>query len=313
MKKTCTALLLFCLLAASAVPAAEFINIATGSTGGTYYPVGATMANIWRENISGAKAGAQSSGGTVNNIQLLEAGEAEAGIIDGMYYDAYHGLGNYVGRPHPFLRGIAVLYPDVVHFVVAKGSGITSIKDLKGKRVSVGPVGGSVPLMAQAILAAAGLDMRKDLRPEYLGHAETTAAFADKHIDAAIAIGSQGIASVVELTTLGTAYLLPLDDDIIRAVSMAAPYLTPYTIPAGSYKGQTMPLASLSIPNIVAVHEKLSPELVYAMTKLLFTHKADLVAVAAAMQDMLPENARQIKIPLHPGAEKYYKELGLMP
>lgn len=313
MKKGCMLLALCCLLTLPAAAFAEFINIATGSTGGTYYPVGATMANIWRDNIPGAKASAQSTGGTISNIQLMQAGEAEACICDGMYYDAYHGLGNYAGRAHPFLRGIAVLYPDVVHFVVAKGSGIKAIADLKGKRVGVGAVGGSVPLMAQAILAAAGLDMRKDIRPEYLGHAETTAAFADKHIDAAIAVGSQGIASVVEMTTLGTAEVLPLGADIISAVCASAPYFTPYAIPGGSYRGQDNTLLTLSIPNIVAVHEKLPLDMVYNMTRLLFEHKADLVAVAASMESMKAENIAQIKIPLHPGAENYYREQGILP
>lgn len=313
MKKKCMLLFVCCLLAIPAIALAEFINIATGSTGGTYYPVGATMANIWRDNIPGAKASAQSTGGTVNNIQLLRAGEAEACICDGMYYDAYHGMGSYAGRAHPFLRGIAVLYPDVVHFVVAKDSDIKTVADLKGKRVGVGPVGGSVPLLAQAILAAAGLDMRKDIRPEYLGHAETTAAFADKHIDAAIAVGSLGIASVVEMTTLGTAKILPLDADIITTVCASAPYFTPYAIPSSSYKGQDEALSTLSIPNIVAVHEKLSPDLVYHMTRLLFEHKADLVAVAASMEAMKAENVAQIKIPLHPGAERYYREQGILP
>lgn len=292
--------------------AAEFVNIATGSTGGTYYPVGSTMANIWREGIPGLKASAQSTGGTVNNLQLLAMEEAEVCISDGLYYDAYKGLGKYTGQPHTFLRGMVVLYPDLVHFMVAKGSGIQSIRDLKGKRVAVGPVGGSVPLMAEVILRAGGLDMRKDIRPEYLGHAETAAAFADKHIDAAFAMGSQGIASVLEMTTLGTAEIRDLDADIITAVSAAAPYVTPYTLAPGSYQTQNNPIQTLSVPNIVAVHEKLSSDLVYTMVRLLFERKADLVAVAAAMKDMKAEDVEKIRIPIHPGAERYYRERGLI-
>lgn len=305
-------MIVLCYIVLTAFPAraAEFISVATGTIGGTYYPIGSTMANIWREGISGIKANAQSTGGTVNNIQLLATGEAEACISDGMYYDAYKGLENYAGQPHPFLRGAVVLYSDLVHFMVARGSGIKSIRDLKGKRVAVGPVGGSVPLVTEAILRAGGLNMRKDIKPEYLGYAETAAAFADKHIDAAIALGSRGIANVVEMTTLGTAEIVSLDADIIKSVSDSAPYFNPHTLPAGSYKKQDSPIETLSIPNILAVHEKLSPDLVYAMTKLLFEHKADLVAVAAAMEDMKAEYIGHIKIPLHPGAERYYREQG---
>ncbi len=312
MKQWVVVAVCYSLLTAFPAIGAEFINIATGSTGGTYYPVGSTMANIWREGIPGLKASAQSTGGTVNNLQLLTMGEAEVCISDGLYYDAYKGLGNYAGQPHTFLRGMVVLYPDLVHFMVARGSGITSIRDLRGKRVAVGPVGGSVPLMAEAILRAGGLDMRKDIRPEYLGHAETAAAFADKHIDAAFAMGSQGIASVLEMTTLGTAEIRSLDADIITAVSAAAPYATPYTLPPESYQAQSDPIQTLSVPNILAVHEKLSPDLVYTMTRLLFERKADLVAVAAAMKEMKAEDVGNIKIPIHPGAERYYREQGLI-
>ncbi len=313
MKKLfCLAAILFCAAFSSAAQAAEFINVATGSTGGTYYPVGSTMANIWRDNIPGLKASAQSTGGTVNNIRLLAAGEAEACITDGMYYDAYNGLNNFAGKKHPFLRGVVVLYSDLVYFVAAKDSGIKTLEDLRGRRVAVGAVGGSAPLIAGTVLKAAGIDMHKDIKPEYLGHAESTAAFADKHIDAAIAVGSPGIASVVEVTTIGTAHLLSFPPEIIEKVCATAPYFSPHAIKPDSYKGQSEPVATFSIPNILTVHEKLKPDLVYEMTRQLFAHKADLVAVAASMEAMDAEAAGQIKIPLHPGAEKYYKELGIL-
>lgn len=133
-------------LTAAALPAAaaQFVNIGTGPTGGTYYPVGAGIAKIWNSGITDMMANAQSSGGTRNNIQLMENGEAQVIFADGLYYDAYNGRDSYKGTPKKFMRAMAPLYPEAIHVVVRKGSGIKSIADLKGRRVSVGAVGGSV-------------------------------------------------------------------------------------------------------------------------------------------------------------------------
>lgn len=195
------------MIALLALPslAQEYVNIGTGPTGGTYYPVGSGIAKIWRDNVPDLKATAQASGGTRNNIQLMEAGDAEVIFADGLYYDAYNGLASYIGQPKKFIRALVPLYPEAVHIVVLKGSGIKSIQDLKGKKVSVGAVGGSVSLTAETLFKHAGLDPKKDMKLEYLGHAESVNAFMDKNIDAAVTVGAIGIASVVEPMSIGTA------------------------------------------------------------------------------------------------------------
>ena len=313
MKKLAFALMLLFggLTLALPAQAAQFINIATGPTGGTYYPVGAAMAKIWSDNIKDVNASAQSTGGTFNNISLLGSGEAEACFADGLYYDAYNGKGRFDGKPQSFMRGIVVLYPEVIHIVVAKGSGINSFADLKGKRVSFGAVGGSVTATSESLFRAAGFDPKKDLNVEYLGHADSIAAFADKRIDAAVTMGAIGISSVVEPTTIGTVKLISIPKEAIDAMCAQSPYFSPAVIKAGTYKGQDSEITTFSSPNIIAVHEKLDDGLVYEMTKQLLTHKSDLEAVAAVMKAMQAESVGQIKIPLHPGAEKYYKELGI--
>lgn len=317
MKKLSLALLLGALLLATTAPrlaeaATQFVNIATGPTGGTYYPVGAAMAKVWTDNIPNIKANAQSTGGTFNNISLLSSGEAEACFADGLYYDAYNGKGRFEGKPQSFLRGIVVLYPEVIHMVVAKDSGINSFADLKGKRVSFGAVGGSIPVTSENLFKAAGFDPKKDLKIEYLGHADSIAAFADKRIDAAVTMGAIGISSVVEPTTIGTVKIISIPKNVIAAVQAQTPYFSEAVIKAGTYKGQNEDIVTLSSPNIIAVHEKMNPELVYQMTKQLLTHKGDLEVVAAVMKAMQANSVDQIKIPLHPGAAKYYKELGLV-
>lgn len=292
--------------------AAEFLNIATGPTGGTYYPVGAAMAKIWSDKIAGVKASAQSTGGTFNNISLLGKGEAEACFADGLYYDAYFGKGRYENNPQKFLRGMVVAYPEIIQLVVSTKSGINSFEDLKGKRVSFGSVGGSVTQTSEQIFKAAGLDPAKDIKVEYLGHADATAAFADRRIDAAINMGALGISSVTEPTTTGTVKLISLPESAIKAMCASRPYFSPATIPAGTYKGQTEPIYTFQSPNIIAVTEKLPDDLVYNMTKELFANKQDLVNVAKVMEAMKPDEVGQIRIPLHPGAERYYREIGVL-
>ena len=299
-------------LSSSLAAADVFINVGTGPVGGTYYPVGSAMAKIWTDSVPGMKASAQSTGGTRNNIQLLADGDAEIAFADGLYYDAYNGKGHYEGNPQKFLRALAPLYPEAIHILVAKESGIRSLADLKGKRVSVGAVGGSTMLTARQIFRLAGLDPDADVKSENLGHAETVAAFSDKRIDASVTIGALGIASVVETTTLGLVDILDIPDDIVAKIVEETPYFAPLSIPAGTYKGQDAPVKTFSSPNILAVHEKVDDGTAYEMTKQLFQHKADLVAVSARMDAMDPSQISIIRIPLHPGAEKYYRETGAL-
>jgi len=299
-------------LLASSAWAVTFINLATGTTGGMYYPVGAAMVKIWNENVSDIRASVQSTGGTVHNIQLMGNGEAEAGFMDHNYYSAYNGLGKWEGNPQRYIRGVVPLYPEPVQLMVAPNSGIKTVYDLKGKKVSIGAVASGTEVTARQLLNLAGIDPDKDIKAENLGVGDTGRAFADRLIDAAIMMGALGQAGVVEATTLGVAYLIDIPDEIIKKAVSQYPYWFPFTIPAGIYKGQGEPIKTYAGPNIIAVHEKLPEDLVYQMTKALFEHKEDLIAVTPQMEHMVPENVEQIVIPLHPGAERYYKEIGVL-
>ena len=158
--------------------AATFINIGTGSTGGTYYPVGAAMAKVWNASVPGMKANAQSTGGTAQNLALLGKGEAEVIFADGLYFFAYSGKGEFKDKPMKNLRGLVPLYAEPIHFLVAKGSPIKTVADLKGKRVSVGAVGSGTEVTVRTLLKCASLDPDKDIKAENLGLSDTAAAFA---------------------------------------------------------------------------------------------------------------------------------------
>ena len=298
------------LVFAGAASAATFINIGTGSTGGTYYPVGAGMAKVWNSAIPGMKANAQSTGGTAQNLALLGKGEAEVIFADGLYFFAYEGKGAFDGKPMKELRGLVPLYAEPIHFLVAKGSNIKSIQDLKGKRVSVGAVGSGTEVTVRTLLKVAGLDPDKDIKPENLGLSDTAGAFADKNIDAALTVGALGIAGVVEITTLGTAEFRDIPSDIVAKLGKELPYYLPFDIPANTYKGQTKPVKALASWNVLITTEKLGDEDAYKMTKSLYEHKQDILNISTRLASMSPENLKYIQVPLHKGSLKYYKEIG---
>lgn len=293
--------------------AITFINLGTGSTGGTYYPVGAAMTKIWNDNIKGLKASVQSTGGTLNNIQLMTKKQAEMGFADGNYYNAYNGLGVFKGqKPKTFLRGIVPLYPEPIQLLVRKGSGIKTVADFKGRRISIGAVASGTSITAKQFLRLAGLDVEKDIKAEYLGVGDTSKAFSDNHIDAAVMVGALGMAGVIEVTTLGLVEFIDIPEEVIQKAQEESPYWFPFTIPANYFNGQPNAVKTYAGPNIIACRAELPEQLVYEMTKALYDKKADLVAVSKKMEEMKPENCKNIAIPLHPGAVRYYKELGLI-
>lgn len=304
------AALILIILFASISSAATFINIGTGTTGGTYYPVGASMAKVWNTVIKDMRANAQSTGGTAQNLALLGKGEAEVIFADGLYYFAYEGEGAFKGKAMKNLRGLVPLYAEPIHFLVAKNSGIKTISDLKGRRVSVGAVGSGTEVTVRTLLEIAGLNPDKDIKAENLGLSDTASAFADGNIDAALTVGAVGIAGVVEITTLGTAEFRALPDELVKSLSEKLPYYLPFDIPAGAYRGQNSPVGTVASWNVLVVTDKLGDQLVYEMTKALYDKKQDLLNVSPRLDSMSPENLKYIQIPLHPGAQKYYKEIG---
>lgn len=311
MKRTlgimvCVAVILS--MAAGVASAVTFVNIATGSTGGSYYPLGAAMAKIWNDNIDDIKASVQSTGGTVHNIQLMGSGEADVAFMDGLYYYAYLGKDKYEGNPQEYIRALVPLYPEPIQLMIAKGSGIKSLEDFKGKRISIGAVASGTEVTARQLLKAAGIDPDNDIKAENLGVGDTAKAFSDNRIDAAIMVGSIGMAGVVEATTLGVVEFIDVPDEIRDKVIEETPYWVPFTIPSNTYRGQEEDVRTYASWNIVAVHKDLDPGLVYQMTKQLYEHKEDLLAVRAMMTTMSEENIRYILIPMHEGAQKYYDE-----
>lgn len=287
-----------------------FISIGTGTTGGSYYPLGGTMAKIWTDNIENLTASVQSTGGTNQNIQLMEDKQAEAGFTDTKYVLAYKGKDTWDGKPQTWLRGLVPLYPEPTNIVVAKNSGITKLEDLKGKNVSIGAVGSGTESTSRELFKVLGMDVDKDVKAFMLGTGDTAKAFQDKQIDAAILVGSLGMSSVIELTSLNLVDFMDLPDDIFNKIYEINDTWIQFTIPANYYQNQPNEVRTYAAFNIISVHEDIPEDIAYQMTKTLFDNKEDLIAVRTTMESMTLENVEKIVIPIHPGALKYYKEMG---
>ena len=290
-----------------------FLSFGTSGQGGTTYPVGVGMANIWNKYIPNLNVSAQATGGTANNIQLFEQGEIEIDIGDGLHYEAFTGTDKFAGKkPLSFLRGVLPVFPETAYILVKKGSPIKSIHDLRGRRVSIGPVASGSEVTNRALLLLAGIDPDKDIFKEHIGRSELVRAFTDNQVDVVMETGAIGFAPVIEMTTLDLVDFIELPDDVVEKFVAQKPYYSPFTMPANSYKGQTKEVKSISNWVCFYVHESLDADLVYSMAKAIFDHHEELINVNKVTQLTQAKYFEAVPVPLHEGAKRYYREIGLL-
>lgn len=285
--------------------------LATGGTTGTYYSFGGAMAQIFNTKIENMNITAQSTGASVENCKLLGKNEAELAILQNDMLDyAYNGTEAFKDSKIENVRGIAILYPEIVQIVGSEG--IASVEDLKGKKVSVGAPGSGVEANARQILAAAGLTY-DDMDVSYLSFAESADAYKDKHIDAFFVTSGIPNSSIQDISTQNAISLVSLSDEAIAGLTEKYPFFGEYTIPANTYKGQTKEAKTVAVMATLATNAEASEDVVYKITKSLFDNQPELAKAHAKGVEVSLENAiSAISIPLHPGAEKYYKEVGLI-
>lgn len=317
MKSTRTLVLSLALVAAAGAAHAQqqFFRIGTGGTAGTYYPVGGMIANAVSQPGKIA-ASAQASNGSVANVTGVAGGALESGFSQADVATwAYKGTGLYDGKPNvPGLRLIANLYPESVHVVVKKGSGIKSVADLRGKRVALDEPGSGTLVNARAILAAYGLK-ESDIKPEYIKPNQAGDKMKDGALDAFFFTGGAPAGAIAELASAGTGIdLLPIDGKEADALRASSPFFAPDTIAAETYKGVGA-VKTLAVGAQWVTSDKVDANLVYEVTKALFSEatQKQLAAGHAKGKFITRENAVQgAGIPFHAGAEKFYKEVGLL-
>lgn len=291
--------------------AAQPINILTGGTGGVYYPIGVALAGVYREAIPGSRPAVQATKASVENLTLLHQGRGEVAftlgdsLMQAWNGDLDAGFRSKLDR----LRTIAAIYPNYVQIVATRASGIRSLGDLKGKRLSVGAPKSGTELNARTILSAAGLRYEDLGRVEYQPFSASVEMIKHQQLDATLQSAGLGVASIRELASAMDTVIVDIPLAIIDKIG---PPYGPGIIPAGTYAGQTADVATACIPNFLVTHAELSEDLVYALTKALFEHLPKVGAAHPAAKSITLEQApKGSPIPLHPGAARFYREKGL--
>jgi TRAP transporter TAXI family solute receptor len=293
--------------------AQEFINVLTGGTSGVYYPLGVALSEIYGKGIEGARTQVQATKASVENLNLLQQGKGEIAFALGDSVKLAAEGNAEAGFPGKLdkLRGIAAIYPNYIQIVASRESGIKTLADLKGKSLSVGAPASGTELNARAIFAAAGLKYEDLGRVEYLPFAESVELIKNRQLDATLQSAGLGVASIRDLASSVDIVVVPIPPDEVGRIGDAS-YIDA-TIPAGTYAKQEADVPTAAIVNILVTHEGVSDDLAYAMTKLLFSHLAELRAAHSAAGDISLEHAlHALPIPLHPGAERYYREVGMV-
>ncbi len=293
--------------------AQQYISILTGGTGGVYYPLGVSLASIYSKNMQGVQATAQATKGSVENLQRLGKNDAEVAITlgDSLSF-AWNGNAE-VGFAQPVknLRGMAVLYSNVIQIVASKESGIKTLADLKGKRMSVGAPRSGTELNTRAVLAAAGIDYKDLGKVEYLDFNQSVELIKNRQLDVTLQSVGLGNAALRDLANSVDIVVVPVS--AAEAAKIPDKAYAPVVMPVNTYKGQTAAVETVAVANILVTTEKMSTDAVYQMTKLMFDNLDTLIAAHASAKEIKLETAlKGMPIPLHPGAEKFYKEKGVL-
>jgi uncharacterized protein len=290
----------------------QFVNVLTGGTAGVYYPLGVALAKVYGEEIEGARTSVQATKASVENLNLLQQGKGEVAFTLGDSLVLGYQGDEEAGFKAPLdkLRGVAAIYPNYIQIVATADSGIETLDDLKGKRLSVGAPKSGTELNARAILGAAGISYDDLGKVEYLPFAESVELMKNRQLDATLQSAGLGVASIRDLAASVPIRVVAVPADLVASVG--SPYVAA-TIPAGTYSGQDEDVPTAAVVNFLVTHSEVDDELGYAMTKALWENVDALVSAHAAAKGIKPEQAvAGMPVPLHPGAERYYREKGMM-
>ncbi|MDX2155252.1 MAG: TAXI family TRAP transporter solute-binding subunit [Hyphomicrobiaceae bacterium] len=299
---------------AAAMPARAdtFINVLTGGTSGVYYPLGVALSKIYGEKSPGERTQVQATKASVENLNLLQQGKGEIGFSLGDSVQLAWEGSEEAGFKTKLdkLRAIASIYPNYIQIVAAKASGIASLEALKGKSLSVGAAKSGTELNTRAIFAKAGLTYGDLGKTEYLPFAESVELMKNRQLDATLLSAGLGVAAIRDLAASLPIEIVAIPKSV--GEKLGAPYV-PVEIPAGTYDGQTAAVPTVAVGNILVTHSGVSDEVAYQMTKQLFENLPDMVAAhKAATAIKLEAGPTGLPIPLHPGAEKFYREKGII-
>jgi len=286
-----------------------FINIATGGTAGTYYPLGGAIAEILNKNVEGVNATAESTGASVANINLLKEGNVQIAFVQNdITYYADKGEEMFKDQKVEGLKALATIYPETVQLITLANNNIKSVADLKGKKVAVGAAGSGVEANARQIMAAEGITY-DDIDEQYLSFAEAANGLKDGNIDAGFITAGFPTAAIQDLSAQHDVLLIPVSDATADKLIADYPFYTKIVIPAGTYQKQTEDVNTLAVKAMLVVTDEMDEQLAYDITKAIYSNLDKLKAAHSVGTLILPETAAEgMSVPMHPGAEKYFNE-----
>ncbi|MGH2376044.1 MAG: TAXI family TRAP transporter solute-binding subunit [bacterium] len=296
----------------------RLLSLVTGGTAGVYFPLGGAMAEIWNRAVPGVRVASQSSGASVVNIQNMARGDAHLGLVqnDVAYYanngtEVFAEPGSNRPRPVPGIRGIAMLYPETIQIVTLRGRGISRIEDLRGKRVVVGAPGSGTEANARQILAVHDIFYR-EMRADFLSFAAGIDQIRDGNVDAVFITAGTPTAAVTDLASNRDVVLVPVSDEALEALRARWPFYTRVTIPADAYRGLGGPVRTVAVMAMLVARGDLPEDLVYNLTKALWENLDRMRAAHARGRDLdLNKALDGMPVPVHPGAQRYYRERGV--
>lgn len=310
----------------------QFFAIATGGTGGTYYPLGGVLAQALSNKVANIIVTAQSGNASVANCNLLRGHEIESAFVqNNVAFAAYSGTAQFKDKPVKNIRGIASLYPETVQIVVRTDSGVTSVADMKTKRLVPGDMGSGTEVDCQNVLKGYGLTYKDFSNVDWLSFAGAAQRLKDKQADVAFITAGWPTSSITELATQSGVRLVSIKPEMIKKLTSIYPFYSPVTIPAGTYPGMDEDVHTITNMAQWVVDSKVPEEVVYQLTRALWekgkfvlrksSGKAADAPSGAEIMAQAHDKGKEVTldtalsgmaIPLHPGAAKYYREKGLI-
>lgn len=291
----------------------KFITLASGSPGGVYYPLGGGMAVVIQKTVDGVRCAAESTGASVENTRLISNRDSDMGMVMGS--SAYSGREGW--KPFKKKHDVVAMfqmYPAPMHILTTTKTGIKTLEDLKGKKISIDRPGSGGAIMSRVILEAAGFDMEKDVTLAGLSVSESIAAMKDGIVDAIFLNFAYPAAAVMDLGSTRDIVMIPMDEGLVSKIIKEKPYYVQIAIPKGTYKGIDSDILCLGDSNVMVVHKDMEEDLVYEIVKAIFENvhegKYALMNIHPIAAQFTPENAINSPIPLHPGSIRYFKEKG---
>ncbi len=308
-----------------------FFRIGTGGAGGTYFPIGGIIANAISNppgsracdeggncGVPGLVAMAQSTNASAHNVNAIQAGQMEAGLSGAAtLHFAYNGIGKFEGNAKPDLRVIANLFPEDLHLVLPKGASLDGIADLKEKRVGIAQAGSGTQIAVELIIGDHGVN-RDNIEEAETNNSQSAERLADGQLDAYFYAAGTPVAAMIQLDNTKGMELYSFSDEEVQMANKTVPYYIPSTIPAGTYPGVTYDVNTVAVSGILVTSAKVDEELIYGVTKAMWSDtarklldnghaKGKVITIESAL-----DGVEGIGVPLHPGAERFYKEMGMM-